>query len=84
MRWIKLLDDMKVAAEDANVFFVPLAESLDWFTKDGKPYKMLVQRLIKALIEDKLVKKQSGRFVLTRAGLKEAQMASLDDDDLPF
>ena len=37
-----------------------LAEKLEWFTKDGKPYKSLVQRLLNALREEKMIKKELG------------------------
>ena len=56
-----------------------LAEKLGWFTKDGKPYKSLVQRLLNALREEKMIKKKSGRWVLTKKGAAEAE-----EIDLPF
>ena len=56
-----------------------LAEKLQWFTKDGKPYKSLVQRLLNALKEEKMIKKESGRWVLTKKGVTEAE-----EIDLPF
>jgi AAA domain len=132
MRWIKLLDDMKVPADEVNVFFVPgslalsnkgharsitekerdaaentgqknkaqlltamakipgasladLAKEVGWTTKDGKPYRSLVQRLLSALREDKLVKKESGRGVLTKAGIKAAgTVAAQEELDMPF
>ena len=56
-----------------------LAEKLEWFTKDGKPYKSLVQRLLNALREEKMIKKESGRWVLTKKGAAEAE-----EIDLPF
>jgi Mn-dependent DtxR family transcriptional regulator len=62
-----------------------LADKLKWFTKDGKPYKMLVQRMLKALQKDKLVKMESGRWVLTKAGEKKAEIVAVDDDpEIPF
>jgi hypothetical protein len=57
---------------------------LEWFTKDGKPYKSLVQRLLNALKEAKLVEKEAGRWVLTKAGKKEAENVTLDDPEMPF
>ena len=54
-----------------------LAEKLEWFTKDGKPYKSLVQRLINALKEEKMIKKESGRWVLTKKGAAEAEKVEL-------
>ena len=61
-----------------------LAQSVGWLTKDGKPYRSLVQRTLNALREDKLVKKESGRWVLTKAGLKEADLAAEIEDEIPF
>lgn len=60
-----------------------LAEKLEWFTKDGKPYKSLVQRLLDALKKDKLVKKQAGRWVLTTAGEKEVRLVGEEEDEGP-
>ena len=60
-----------------------LAEKLEWFTKDGKPYKSLVQRLLNALREDKMIKKEVGRWVLTKKGVAEAK-ASEEENDTPF
>jgi hypothetical protein len=61
-----------------------LAQEVGWSTKDGKPYKSLVQRTLNALREDKLVKKESGRWVLTKAGVKEARLVSVEEDEMPF
>jgi hypothetical protein len=56
-----------------------LAQECGWSSKDGKPYKVLVSRYIHALKAEKKIKKQSGRWVLTKEGKKEA-----DENDLPF
>jgi len=62
-----------------------LAKEVGWTTKDGKPYRSLVQRLLSALREDKLVKKESGRWVLTKAGAKEAgTVAAQEELEMPF
>jgi hypothetical protein len=62
-----------------------LATDVGWTTKDGKPYRSLVQRLLSALREDKLVKKESGRWVLTKAGIKEAgTVAAQEELEMPF
>jgi hypothetical protein len=61
------------------------AQEVRWLTKDGKPYRSLVQRLINALREDKLVKKESGRWVLTKKGKNEATgYEEEEDEELPF
>jgi hypothetical protein len=52
-------------------------------TKDGKPYKSLVQRLINALKEDKLIKKESGRWVLTKKGVAVAEISERQNE-IPF
>jgi hypothetical protein len=62
-----------------------LAQEVGWQTKDGKPYRSLVQRLLSALREDKLVKKESGRWVLTKAGIKAAGTVNVQEQvDIPF
>ena len=60
-----------------------LAKECEWFTKDGKPYKSLVQRLINALREGKMIKKEGGRWVLTKKGHAEAK-ESADENETPF
>jgi hypothetical protein len=45
-----------------------LARTLGWFMGDGQPYKMLVNRIMKALEKDKLVVRERGRCVLTKKG----------------
>ena len=62
-----------------------LATEVGWLTKDGKPYRSLVQRLLSALRENKLVKKEAGRWVLTKAGIKAAgTVAAHEELDMPF
>jgi uncharacterized protein YjhX (UPF0386 family) len=60
-----------------------LAKECEWFTKDGKPYKSLVQRLINALREAKMIKKEGVRYVLTKKGLAEAKESG-DENETPF
>src|SRR6516162_2805913 len=71
-------------AKTPGASLAALAQEVGWSTKDGKPYKSLVQRLLSALREDKLVKKESGRWVLTKAGVKEARLAGDEDEEMPF
>jgi hypothetical protein len=40
-----------------------------------------VQRLINALRDEKLIKKQSGRWVLTKLGIKEVKESGADLDE---
>jgi hypothetical protein len=62
-----------------------LAKEVGWTTKDGKPYRSLVQRLLNSLRENKLVKKEAGRWVLTKAGAKEAgTVAAQEELEIPF
>jgi hypothetical protein len=60
-----------------------LAQECEWFTKDGKPYKSLVQRLLNALREEKMIKKESGRWVLTKKGCAEANESG-EENEMPF
>jgi len=60
-----------------------LAQECGWFTKDGKPYKSLVQRLLNALQSEKMIKKLAGRWVLTRKGVAECKQ-DLGDNVIPF
>src|SRR5262249_43960768 len=76
----KLLAPM---AKRRGASLADLAQEVGWPTKDGKPYRSLVQRTLNALREDKLIKKESGRWVLTKAGLKEARMVSVEEDEIP-
>jgi len=41
-----------------------LAQEVEWHTSDDKPYRLLVQRTLNALWDDKLAKKESGPWVL--------------------
>jgi hypothetical protein len=53
--------------------------------KDGKPYRSLVQRLLSALRENKLIKKEAGRWVLTKAGIKAAGTVNVQEQvEIPF
>jgi len=62
-----------------------LATEVGWITKDGKPYRSLVQRLLNSLRENKLAKKEAGRYVLTKAGTKEAGTVNVQEQvDTPF
>jgi hypothetical protein len=51
-----------------------LAQACEWFTKDGKPYKSLVQRLVNALKAEKMVRKENGKWVLTNKGRGQADL----------
>jgi hypothetical protein len=61
-----------------------LARDVGWVTKDGKPYKSLVQRLFNALREEKMIKKESGRWVLTKKGHAEAKESGDEENEMPF
>ena len=62
-----------------------LAKEVGWTTKDGKPYRSLVQRLLSALRENKLIKKEAGRWVLTKAGIKAAGTVNVQEQvEIPF
>jgi hypothetical protein len=62
-----------------------LAQEVGWVTRDGKPYKSLVQRLLNAMREEKLIKKEAGRWVLTKKGIAEAREVDVEDEgEIPF
>lgn len=48
-------------------------EKLGWMTKDGKPNKSRINRVMGRLSADKLVKKYRNKYQLTPTGKKEAQ-----------
>ena len=56
-----------------------LAEKLQWFTKDGKPYKSWFSDYSMLSKEEKMIKKETGRWVLTKKGAAEAE-----EVELPF
>jgi hypothetical protein len=62
----KLLSAMK-AQEGASL--IDLARSCGWFYKNGDPNKSLVERTMHDLEAKRLVKKEGGRWKLTKAGL---------------
>jgi hypothetical protein len=79
---------LTVMAEVPGASLVELAKRANWSTKDGQPNKSLVQRLINDLCRAKKVKKESGRWVLTKAGkviVKEAGGREMEDEaNFPF
>ena len=63
--------------------YTDLAKKCDFYMKNGEPYKSLVQRLITALKNEKLIKNQGGRWVLTKAG-KEKASETEEENEIPF
>jgi hypothetical protein len=59
--------------------YADLARECEWFMKTGEPYKSMVQRYIKALLNEKLIRSQGGKLVLTKAGKQEAKQ-----EEIPF
>ncbi len=53
------------------------AAQLNWFYNNGQPHKSKVNRLILAQAE-RLVKKERGKYVLTKAGEKAVPRAKFD------
>jgi hypothetical protein len=47
-----------------------LATTLGWFARDGKPYKMMVKRILDRLIKQKLVRQVRDSWEPTEAGKK--------------
>ena len=80
----RMMELLAVMAELPGVSTTELAKRLEWFTGDGKPYKSLVQRLMHALKDEGKVKKQAGRWTLTKAGARDVKANgpnSEDEDD---
>ena len=63
--------------------YTDLAKKCDFYMKNGEPYKSLVQRLITALKNEKMIKNQGGKWVLTKAG-KEKAGESEEQNEIPF
>src|SRR5262249_39456112 len=55
-----------------------LAETCGWFFANGEPYKSKVQRVLRRLLDARLVKRVRGKYRLTKEGIEEA---GLDADD---
>lgn len=66
--------------ENESASMSRLAELNEWFLGDMKPNKPLVQRTLKNLQKDKLVRKERGTWVLTDRGKKVAEKAKLNAD----
>jgi hypothetical protein len=56
--------------------FSELAEACGWRLKTGEPHKSKIDRNMKKLKDDKLAKKEAGKWVLTTAGEKVAKRAA--------
>jgi hypothetical protein len=63
--------------------YADLAKACRWFMKTGEPYKSLVVRLVTALKNESLIKKQGGKWVLTKAG-KEKVKVDNTEEEIPF
>jgi hypothetical protein len=61
---------LKVLSDNADASLTDLAKLLDWKTRDGKPYKMLVSRVLTTLTKAKLISKDRGAYTLTPKGVK--------------
>jgi hypothetical protein len=59
---------LEAIAEVPGASYTDLAKECGFSMKNGEPYKMLAQRLVTALERAKMIKKQGGRWVLTKAG----------------
>lgn len=61
---------LQVMFDEPKLSLRDYAERLCWHTKTGQPYVGKVQRLLKELEKEKLVRRYRKRFVLTAAGKK--------------
>ena len=50
-----------------------LARRLNWKMSDGKPYHVLVKRILKSLTKAKLITIERGRITLTKKGKEAAE-----------
>jgi hypothetical protein len=63
-------DLLRVLAQTPEASQASLATILGWVMRDGKPYKVLVARVLKSLEIAKLIKKERDGYSLTPAGQK--------------
>jgi hypothetical protein len=59
-----------------------LAETCGWFFGNGEPYKSKVQRVLRRLIDARLVKRvRGGKYKLTKEGIEETGLGADDDSE---
>ena len=63
----------------AQASIAEIARALGWFYTTGDPDKSKVQRILQALIKDKLVEKNRGRYQLTNKGKKALKGTEQED-----
>jgi hypothetical protein len=61
---------LRELARNPRASFADLASALNWYGKNGKPNRTKVQRILKRLQHDKLIKKDRGRYEFTDKGEK--------------
>ncbi len=61
---------LRTLRDHPNASQAELARLLDWRTRDGQPYKMLVNRILLGLLKAKLITKERRGHALTAKGLK--------------
>jgi len=75
---------LNTMVDNPGASFAALAEAAGWRfisgKNSGKPYKSLVQRLMRGLEKDHLVKSERGAWRLTDKGLKEAGRVKFQAD----
>ena len=65
-----------LVAEQPALSLTEMAEQLCWKTKTGQPNKSMVNRVLTALISERLVVRRRGKILLTKAGEKAAKEAA--------
>jgi hypothetical protein len=63
-------DLLRALVRSPNASQASLATALGWVMRDGKPYKVLVARVLRSLETAKLIKKERDGYSLTTAGDK--------------
>jgi hypothetical protein len=68
------------ASDTGRMSAAAIAEALDWKMKNGKPYKVRVQRAAEKLKKGRFVKAERDGLALTEAGQKEARRVKYNAD----
>ena len=62
-----------ILQKQSNLSLAHMAETAEWYYRDGKPNKSLVNRVLKTLEKEKLIHKSRGYYFLTKTGEAEVK-----------